>query len=194
MKTLVLFGSPRPNGHTKQMLDVLLENLDKDNKEHSENKIIDAYKYYHSDSPIAPCVDCRYCWKNNRCSIDDSMSDVYSYLEQCDNIVIATPIYFYGIPAPLKIIIDRCQVYWASMVRGDKPKHYNKKATILMSGGAKPFESQFDCANTILKRVLDDINAKLIDTITFPNTDNDCLKDNMNIYNKIIQTSKKIKL
>lgn len=188
MKTLVLFGSPRQNGHTKQMLNTLLEHIE------GEHKIIDAYKYFHSDNQIKPCLDCRYCWKHKGCSIDDSMSEVYQYLEPCNNIVIATPIYFYGIPAPLKIIIDRFQPYWASFIRKDNPIEIRKKTIILMSGGAKPFDEQFVCASTILERVLIDINAQLVDKILFPNTDNDKLENNAKLYARIIEAAKKIAL
>ncbi len=186
MKTLVLFGSPRQNGHTKQMLNIFLQHLG------GEYKIIDAYKYFHSDKQIKPCVDCRYCWNHNACSINDSMSEVYSYLEQCNNVVIATPIYFNGIPAPLKIIIDRFQVYWVGTIRGDKPTSCNKKAVILMSGGSRPFESQFDCASIILRRVIKDINSKLISEVIFPDTDRSRLEDCQDVYDKIIEAAEKM--
>ncbi len=164
MKTLILFGSPRQNGHTKQMLNVILEHIE------GEHKLIDAYKYFHSENQINPCLDCRYCWKHTKCIIDDSMNEVYEYLEQCDNIIIATPIYFHGLPAPLKIIIDRFQVYWASTKRKDKPKASYKKAIILMSGGAKPFENQFDSTSATLERIVKDIKAKLLYKVVFPNS------------------------
>ncbi len=187
MKTLVLFGSPRGSGHTKQMLRLFIDNLD------GEHKIIDAYKYYRSDNPVSPCIDCRHCWKNPACVIKDSMSEVYKYIEQCDNVVFATPIYFYGLPAPLKIIIDRFQVYWASVKRKDKPNICEKKAVLLLSGGAKPFDSQFDCASVILERVLLDLNAKLVGKVLFPNTDNDRLENSIEISREIIQIVKKLK-
>ncbi len=186
MKTLIFFGSPRQNGHTKQMLNLFCHNIE------GEYKVIDAYKYYHSDKPISPCCDCRHCWHNDTCSIDDSMSEVYTYLKECNNIVFATPIYFYGIPAPLKIIIDRFQVYWASIKRKDKPTACNKKAVLLMTGGAKAFNSQFDCATTILERVLQDLDALLVGKVLFSNTDNDRLENDSNIYNQIIQIAKNI--
>ncbi len=202
MKTLVLFGSPRKNGHTKQMLDILLEHLESlkqegEDSKHLKNeyKIIDSYKYFHSDNQIKPCLDCRYCWTHSSCSIKDGMRDVYEYLEQCDNIIIATPVYFNGIPAPLKIIIDRFQPYWASVMRKDKPIYVNKidkKAIILMSGGAKPFQNQFIHASAILERMLQDINTKLVDKVVFPNTDNSKLENSSKVCSQIIEAAKKI--
>lgn len=60
MKTLVIIGAARPNGHTRKMVDLFLENLD------GEKEIIDAYRM-----DVKPCMDCRYCWKTKACIIKD---------------------------------------------------------------------------------------------------------------------------
>ena len=58
MKTLVFYGSPHSNSHTKVLLDAMLEEL------HGEVKIVDCYK-----ANIAPCKDCKYCFHKKGCSI-----------------------------------------------------------------------------------------------------------------------------
>ena len=83
MKTLIFNGSPRKNGNTVSLINRLMELMD------GEFKVVDAYR-----SNISPCMDCRYCWKQPGCAIDDEMQEVYRYIEECDNIVIASPIYF----------------------------------------------------------------------------------------------------
>jgi len=83
MKTLILNGSSRINGDTANLIDKLVSVL------HGEYKIIDAYR-----CNVAACMDCRYCWENRGCAIQDEMQDIYKYIEECDNIVIASPIYF----------------------------------------------------------------------------------------------------
>ena len=52
MKTLVIMGAARKNGHTRQMVDLFLEHLD------GEKEIVDAYR-----TEVQPCMDCRFCWK-----------------------------------------------------------------------------------------------------------------------------------
>lgn len=93
MKTLIFNGSPRKNGDTMTLVNEFIKYLD------GEYKIIDAY-----DSNIKPCIDCRYCWENKGCCQNDEMQKVYDYIQECDNILIASPIYFF--PAYRTIIIN----------------------------------------------------------------------------------------
>ena len=51
MKTLILNGSPRPNGNTVALINEL--------KKHLEGEVIELSAFR---SNIAPCVDCRGCW------------------------------------------------------------------------------------------------------------------------------------
>jgi len=60
MKTLILNGSPRTNGDTSSLIDIFTEKIG------SEYKIVDAYR-----CNISPFIDCRYCWENSGCVIDD---------------------------------------------------------------------------------------------------------------------------
>ena len=83
MKTLILNGSPRANGDTASLVEKLVNALEGD------SHIVNAYR-----CNISPCIDCRYCWENDGCRICDDMQEVYSYIRICDNIVIASPIYF----------------------------------------------------------------------------------------------------
>ena len=76
MKTLILNGSPRKNGDTVGLINKLTEQLN------GEYKIVDVY---YSD--ISACVDCRYCWNNDGCSIKDEMTEIYYYIADCDNVV-----------------------------------------------------------------------------------------------------------
>ena len=83
MKTLVITGAARKNGHTNQMVQLFLDTLG------GEYTIIDAYRAEN----IAPCKDCRYCWHKKGCSIHDGMDEVYRLLEEADNVVLASPMY-----------------------------------------------------------------------------------------------------
>jgi hypothetical protein len=40
------------------------------------------------------------------------MSDIYSLIKNADIISVSSPLYFSFFPAPLKTIIDRCQLFW----------------------------------------------------------------------------------
>lgn len=64
MKTLILNGSPRINGDTDSLMNKITEKIV------GEYRIVYAYR-----CNISPCLDCRYCWENNGCVINDEVQD-----------------------------------------------------------------------------------------------------------------------
>ena len=62
------------------------------------------------DYKVNPCMGCNACFKNeaNACVQNDDMCLIYDKMAVADMLVIASPVYFYGLSAQLKAIIDRC--------------------------------------------------------------------------------------
>ena len=111
MKTLILNGSPRINGDTSSLIKKFTE------KKIDEYKIVDAYR-----CNISACLDCRNCWKNNGCSINDEMQEIYKYIQECDNILIASPLYFSELTGKLLDVGSRLQTYFcARFFRNEEP-------------------------------------------------------------------------
>ncbi len=144
MKTLILNGSPRKAGDTASLIGKLTEKLN------GEYKIVDAYR-----CDISPCVDCRYCWKNPGCSIDDEMRDLYEYIETCDNVIIASPVYFSELTGKLLDVASRLQTYYCAVhFRKEKPVIKAKKgAVILVGGGDGKIEKPFETACILLHHI-----------------------------------------
>ena len=125
MKTLIFNASPRKNGDTAQLLASLLPQIP------GEYKVVDCYR-----ADISPCVDCRYCWQNNGCAILDGMQDVYRYIQACDNILIASPIYFSELTGKMLDVGSRLQTYFcARHFRRENPIEKAKKGAVLLVGG-----------------------------------------------------------
>lgn len=182
MHTIIFFGAARKNGHTKQMLDLFCEHLDGD------KEIIDAYR----QGNIAPCKDCRYCWKLRECSIKDDMQEWYKKIDAADRIVIASPIYFNGFPGSLKIIFDRLQVYWASKVRGDHDKTSTKTSAVLMAGGAPAYDSQFLGGQMTADAVFADLRAECLGNVCLPDSDRDSLDKRPELAQQIIALARRM--
>ncbi len=127
MKTIVFYASPKENSHTKKLLDIALREIE------GEVKIVDVYR-----SNIAPCKDCRFCFQKSGCSIKDDMTEIYAYLADCDAVLIASPMHFGVVSAPLMTLFSRLQPYWSNeFIRKseqDIPKL--KKGLLLMTTGA----------------------------------------------------------
>ena len=141
MKTLIFNGSPRIGGDTESLIDIVRETLP------GEHKILNAYR-----CNISPCMDCRYCWENQGCSIQDEMREVYDYIQACDNILIASPIYFSELTGRLLDVGSRLQTYFcARFFRDQEPVPKPKKgAVILIGGGDGHMDKAYGTACTLL--------------------------------------------
>lgn len=125
MKTLILNGSPRKNGDTASLVEIITKRVV------GEHRIVDAYR-----CNISPCSDCRYCWENKGCSINDEMQGIYGYIQECDNIIIASPIYFSELTGKLLDVGSRLQTYYcAAFFRKEKPIAKAKKGAVILVGG-----------------------------------------------------------
>ena len=141
MKTLILNGSPRQNGDTASLIEKITEKLP------GEYKILNAYR-----CNISPCVDCRHCWENRGCAIRDEMQEVYKYIEECDNILIASRLYFSELTGKLLDLGSRLQTYFcARFFRKEEPVIKAKKgAVVLVGGGDGAVGKAYDTACTLL--------------------------------------------
>lgn len=135
INVLGLAGSPEIGGNTELLLDKTLEGC-KSWKEVNVEKIV------VSKLNIKPCVSCRSCEKTGMCKTRDDMQVVYSKLASANRIVVASPVYFMGVTAQLKCLIDRCQVLWARkfLINENQSNHdqnKSKKGVLISTCGNK---------------------------------------------------------
>ncbi|MGQ3684333.1 MAG: flavodoxin family protein [Candidatus Loosdrechtia sp.] len=104
-KVVGIFGSPRPDGNSDTVLNYALRGAA------ASGASIE--KIYVRDIKIAPCNSCGGCFEKGVCVIRDDMQKVYSELTNTDGILVSSPLYFMGVTAQLKALIDRCQSFWA---------------------------------------------------------------------------------
>lgn len=102
MKVIAFNGSPRKNGNTAAMLDVVLEVL-------RENGI-ETEKIQIGGEVIKPCNACYLCAKrrDRKCAIDDDVvNECISKMLEADGIIIGSPTYFADVTPETKALIDR---------------------------------------------------------------------------------------
>lgn len=105
MKVLGIMGSPRKRGNTDLLLDEALRGARSGGAE-VEKIVVD-------DLNIAPCREYYGCFKDGKCVIKDDMEGIYPRLLEADIVILASPIFFYGLSAQVKALVDRCQALWA---------------------------------------------------------------------------------
>ena len=101
MNILILSGSPRRGGNTDLLVEAFVKGTSQ--KHHVEVMSVHDYK-------VNPCMGCNACFmsKDNTCVQKDDMQTFYDKMAHADMLVIASPVYFYGLSAQLKAVIDRC--------------------------------------------------------------------------------------
>ena len=99
-KVLILVGSARKGGNT----DLLAQSFAQGAQAHHDVEIISV-----ADVSVKPCTGCNACAAapGYRCVQRDDMDKIYDSLSRADVLVLASPVYFYGVSAQLKAVIDR---------------------------------------------------------------------------------------
>ena len=147
---VVLVGSVRKNGNTARLAQSFSEGAAK-----STNVEIVSVADYN----VNPCIGCNSCFtrEGNQCFQDDDMVQIYEKLRNADIVVIASPVYFYGISAKLKAIVDRLHTPMRTTFR-------IRKLGLLLVGAAE-LPNLFDPIIMQYQMVLDFFRLESIGTI-----------------------------
>lgn len=127
MKILGIAGSPRRFGNSELLLDVALAGA----REYGAQ----SHKIVLAELKINPCRGCESC-RSGKCIQRDDMDILYPWLEQVDALILASPVYFYGLTAQVKAMIDRCQVFWNRSWQDPVKEDNAKKRGALIAVGA----------------------------------------------------------
>jgi len=74
---------------------------------------IETTTVFLNDLKIRGCQACYWCKKNNvaECAVKDDMQQIHRLMQECDGLIVATPIYFGGVTAQAKAWLDRMFPY-----------------------------------------------------------------------------------
>ena len=99
MKVVAIYGGPRRNGNT---LDLLKEVLDQVEKQGATTET-----FYLNQLNFKGCQSCFGCTKNITCVLKDDAQKVLAAVGAADRIILATPVYMWDMTGQLKLFIDR---------------------------------------------------------------------------------------
>lgn len=99
-KILVLQGSARKGKNTATLAGFFCQGAEEAGNEVTYIDI--------ADKNINGCLDCKHCFKHEgQCCQQDDMQEIYGYLRTHDVLVLATPVYFFGMTSQIKAPLDR---------------------------------------------------------------------------------------
>lgn len=156
MKVLILLGSPKKNGNTAQVLDMLENKLAGDGHEIERVSVID-YK-------VNGCTGCVACVKEKNepnCIQKDDAKMIFDKMMLADLIIYATPVYAHSFPAQMKTLIDRhyCLVTNAGL-QNQSSVIEGKKVSLLLTNCYK--EGSTDLIQENFERIFIELKCNII--------------------------------
>jgi multimeric flavodoxin WrbA len=129
-------------------------------------RIISAY-----EAAVKPCIYCGYCKHTRGCVYEDFLPLDQAF-QQADFLVVASPVFCLGFPAPLKAILDRTQQYYeAKFSLGIKNPIVRPKYALFLVAFGSPDSRGVAMMEEQLRLVFHVLNARLKHTIMARHTD-----------------------
>ena len=119
MKIVVLTGSPRRNGNSAYLAGQFIKGAEEQGHE--------VFRFDCAMREVGPCRACNRCGMDGPCVLKDDFDVLRPHLIEADMVVFATPMYYFGVSAQMKRVIDR---FYA--ING-KIKGSAKKAAFIMT-------------------------------------------------------------
>jgi multimeric flavodoxin WrbA len=120
--TVILSGSPRKGANTDRLTEAFISGMGESGKSFS--------LFRTADLKIGGCLGCMHCFREKGvCVQKDDMLPVLAALRAAEGLVLASPVYYFGIAAQLKLAIDR---FYALFKEGMPVK----RAALLITCGA----------------------------------------------------------
>lgn len=121
---LVLHGSSRENGNTKQLANIVIEGIEAEEIDLREKKITPIHDMRHDPDGFS--------------IVEDDYYEMAEKMLDHDRVLIVNPVYWYGMTGPVKLFIDR----WSESMRDPtvnfKERMADKKMYVLVVGGDNP--------------------------------------------------------
>ncbi|HVP12036.1 MAG TPA: flavodoxin family protein [Phycisphaerae bacterium] len=133
VKILALQGSPRPNGNTHAVLEIVLAAARK------AGARTETVQLSHLKN-ISGCLECFACQKEKDkpgCVVKDAMQSVIDKAMKADVVVWATPVFCWSPAWPLKIAMDRffCTFKFSKDGKLKSLLQGHKMAAVITAGG-----------------------------------------------------------
>jgi len=141
MKVVAVQGSPRIGGNTEIVLEAVLEGLKESTD--AEVELIRA-----AAKRIAGCSECFACQTvgdKPGCAVHDDMDGVYEALLGADLIILASPVFCWGVTSQLKAVLDRL---YACFKFGEDPPRClleGKHLALVLTAGGGPDDGLNNC-------------------------------------------------
>jgi len=161
MKVIAFLGSPRVEGNTELLLRSCLNAVEE------EGHRVTLFRPSLMD--LSPCLNCGECDETGECVVQDGMDEIYRAIREGNRFILASPIFFFGLSAQIKAVIDRCQCFWCEKYLLKKPipeGPQGRKGLLILVGGQKK-EIGVQCGEATAKAFFRTISVPKHETLSF---------------------------
>jgi len=165
MKIIAFLGSPRKDGNSALLLRETIRGI--------AEAGLKVQIFNLNEMNISPCQSCGGCEDTGVCVFHDDMAQIHDSIREASRIILASPIYFFGVSAQTKIMIDRCQCFWCEKYLLKKPIQegsYGRKGLLLLVGGQKR-EIGIQCAEATVKAFFRTVSVPEHETLSYLSVD-----------------------
>lgn len=148
MKVITLQGSPRKNGNTAKVLSWVEQELGALGHE--------VESIFLNTKNLKGCLACGKCKEKPDtvgCIQKDDIPEILEKMTRAELVIFASPLYFWGVSAQLKTVIDRT---YSLYVDYHQPGHASlvegQRQALLVTGGG-PYENNAEAAFTAFGRL-----------------------------------------
>ena len=155
IRLVILTGSPRADGVSERVAERIARVAAE------QGARVQTFKL--SETEVSPCTACGGCYDTGVCIIPDAMHDLLDAFDAADAVAVVSPVYFAGVPAQLKAVIDRFESRWAARyLLGQEPGRRRPGLLALVGTGEDPYG--YDPAVTVVRSAFSTIRVRF-DTV-----------------------------
>lgn len=163
MKILAINGSPKGNrSNTRRLTSAFLEGITIQ-EENGGAQAPEIETLNIGSLNLKPCLGCFSCWSKTpgECCIRDDMQGVINKILWADVVVWSFPLYYFGLPGQLKILIDRqlpmsLPFMCTETESGGHPSRYDmsgKSTVVISTCGFYTAQGNYDCVTSLYDRL-----------------------------------------
>ncbi|OQY49987.1 MAG: NADPH-dependent FMN reductase [Desulfobacteraceae bacterium 4572_89] len=148
MKIILLQGSARKKGNTAKVLGWVEEEFS--TLGHEVESI------YLASKKLKGCLGCAKCKEKPDeigCIQKDDIPNILEKMVQAQAVVFASPLYFWGVTAQLKAVIDRTYSIYTNYHQPGHASLVEGQRQALLVTGAGPWENNAEAAFTAFSRI-----------------------------------------
>ncbi|MCC8189019.1 MAG: flavodoxin family protein [Planctomycetes bacterium] len=165
--SLLLNGSPHHHGQTMALAEALHQGLGGDQA-----------VFHLYDLDVRPCRDCGRCREGQPCSqTDDAMARVLATLAAAPVTIVASPVHFVSLTAPVVAFFSRLQPLWHSRGHHARLDGAVRQGALVLTGGSR-YRDMFQPARGVTAAVFATLGIHFAGMAVAMDTDHLPVRDN----------------